>query len=182
MESTYGKNSRAEDSTESQEAVWASLLNAVDPSNRPGFLPLAGVALGPLCWRLCRNQGFAEHLIPIHPDDMKTPLVLFHSPLLSLSGVSEGGRESDEPQVFQAAGRQRPQIAVPSPSPHFHLWYPLHPPVSRLRGSSSRKRWQTEVRCLESHWRPSLLHHGSLWCLISWPPSLSIDFAKWIHV
>lgn len=140
MESTYGKNSRTEDSTESQEAVWASLLNAVDPSNRPGFLPLAGVALGPLCWRLCRNQGFAEHLIPIHPDDMKTPLVLFHSPLLSLSGVSEGGRESDEPQVFQAAGRQRPQIAVPSPSPHFHLWYPLHPPVSRLRGSSSRKR------------------------------------------
>ena len=140
MESIYGKNSRAEDSTESQEAVWASLLNAVDPSNRPGFLPRAGVALGPLCWRLCRNQGFAEHLIPIHPDDMKTPLVLFHSPLLSLSGVSEGGRESDEPQVFQAAGRQRPQIAVPSPSPRFHLWYPLHPPVSRLRGSFSRKR------------------------------------------
>ena len=55
MESTYGKKSRegkAEDSSESQEAVWPSLLNTGDPSNRPGFLPLAGVALGLLCWRL----------------------------------------------------------------------------------------------------------------------------------
>lgn len=69
----------------------ASLLNAVDHSDGPDFFPIDTCDNWPLLlsWShntSCRTHGFKEHLVYIHPAEMK--LQLFAQ---VLSGVSEEG-------------------------------------------------------------------------------------------